>query len=134
MGDTPSKPKSWVGAGDCRGTGSWIREREKGSWIREETGTWTKEGGCFHLMVFFPFSIFLVLFFLFPVPSLFSLLFICHVLVFCVLVGSYVFCFIYLFLCLSSCCRRAGKMTREEREAALGRERKPGLKRVGDTP
>ena len=89
---------------------------------------------CLHLFssyfMFFCFSIFLVLFFLFPTPSLFSLLFICHVLVFCVLVGSYVFCFIYLFLCLSSCCRRAGKMTREEREAALGRERKPGPKIV----
>ena len=23
--DTPSTPKSWVGAVDCRGTGTWIR-------------------------------------------------------------------------------------------------------------
>ena len=26
VGDTPLKPKSWVGAGDCRGTGTWTRE------------------------------------------------------------------------------------------------------------
>ena len=26
VGDTPLKPKSWVGAGDCRGTGTWIRQ------------------------------------------------------------------------------------------------------------
>ena len=31
VGDTLSKPKSWVGAGGCRGTGTWIREgREAG--------------------------------------------------------------------------------------------------------
>ena len=59
VGDTHLKPKSWVGAGDCCGTGAWTREgreawitnetargrHRKGSWTREGTETWTNEGG-----------------------------------------------------------------------------------------
>ena len=35
MGDTQTNPKSWVGAKDCRGTGTWIRGKKR-SWTREE--------------------------------------------------------------------------------------------------
>ena len=43
VGDTQLKPKSWVGARDCRGTGTRTREgKEAGLWRNE---AWAKEGG-----------------------------------------------------------------------------------------
>ena len=35
VGDTQLKPKSWAGAGDCRGTGTWTKEGKEAGLGRE---------------------------------------------------------------------------------------------------
>ena len=37
VGDTQLKPKSWVGAWDCRGTGTWTREGKEAGQGRGRT-------------------------------------------------------------------------------------------------